>query len=251
MAHRPSPSTTRPQHGFVIDVSRCIDCRACLVACRAENAVPLGHTRIWVRDLSLRGTFPDLSRTFVPTNCMHCDEPPCVDVCTSGATYKDLATGLVLVDQAACIGCGLCVEACPYDARYLDPQRGVVDKCNGCVARLERGEQPACVTTCLGEARHFGDLNDPDSEVSKMLAASAGHQRLVTDETNPGPNVYYIHGEVQQSGLLPRLPRYTAAETVWRTAAVPAVLAAVALAFLGQAVAFTRQLVSGEKEYEE
>jgi len=238
-------------YGFVIDVSRCIDCRACLVACRAENQVPLGHSRIWVRDSGLQGSFPDLSRTFIPTNCMHCDEPPCVEVCTSGATYKDPATGLVLVDQEACIGCGLCVEACPYEARYLDPQRGVVDKCNACPARLERGDTPACVATCLGGARLFGDLNDPESDVSKALAKSGGSQRLVTAETDPGPNIFYINGDLQQAGLAPRLPRYTASESVWRKAAVPFVLAAITLSFLGQAAAFTRQLLAGEKEFDE
>lgn len=241
----------RTRYGFVIDVARCIDCRACLVACRAENGVPLGHTRIWVRDLGLRGTYPDLSRSFVPTNCMHCDEPPCVEVCTSGATYKDPETGLVLVDQEACIGCGLCVEACPYDARYLDPQRGVVDKCNGCLARLERSDEPACVATCLGGARQFGDLNDPASQACITLAKAGTSERLVTVETDPGPNVYYVNGEVQQASLLPRAPRYTAAETFWRKAAVPAVLAALVLSFLGQAAAFTRQLLTGEKEFEE
>jgi tetrathionate reductase subunit B len=241
----------KTHYGFVIDVARCIDCRACLVACRAENLVPLGHTRIWVHDLGVQGTFPELSREFVPTNCMHCDEPPCIEVCPSGATFKDMNTGLVLVDQEACIGCGLCVEACPYDARYLDPRRGVVDKCNACRARLERGEQPACVTTCLGGARLFGDLNDPATEVSLALAKSGGSQRLVTDETDPGPNIYYLNGNVQQAGLLPRAPRYTAAETFWRKAAVPAVLAALAASFLGQATAFTRQLLAGEKEFDE
>jgi len=242
---------SRPRYGFVIDVARCIDCRACLVACRAENQVPLGNTRIWVRDLGLQGAFPDLSQTYVPTNCMHCDEPPCVEVCTSGATYKDPETGLVLVDQEACIGCGLCVEACPYDARYLDPQRGVVDKCNGCLARLERGEQPACVATCLGGARLFGDLNDPESDVAKTLGKAGRAQQLVTAETNPGPNIHYLNGDVQQTGLLPRAPRYASAETFWRKAAVPAVLAALALSFLGQAAAFTRQLLTGEKEFDE
>jgi hypothetical protein len=157
----------------------------------------------------------------------------------------------VLVDQEACIGCGLCVEACPYDARYLDLERGVVDKCNGCQARLERGEQPACVATCLGGARLFGDLNDPASEVARTLARAGASQRLVTLETDPGPNIHYIHGEVQQGGLLPRAPRYMAAETIWRKAAVPAVLAALALSFLGQAAAFTRQLLTGEKEFDE
>jgi tetrathionate reductase subunit B len=239
------------RYGFVIDVSRCIDCRACLVACRAENNVALPDTRIWVKDMGVQGAFPDLARMFVPYNCMHCDEPPCIEVCTSGATYKDRDNGLVLVDQEACIGCGLCVEACPYDARHLDKTRGVVDKCNGCVQRVEVGQQPACVATCLGGARMFGDLNDPDSVVSKALAEAQVVQRVVDDQVNPGPNIYYIHGKVQQAGLAPEAPEYTSAETFFRKVAIPAVIAGASLAFLGQAAAFTKQLVEGEEEFDE
>ena len=149
-------------YAFVIDVARCIDCRACLVACSVENNVPMDHTRIWVYDQGIQGNWPDLSREFVPYNCMHCDHPPCTEVCVSGATYKDANSGLVLVDQDACIGCGYCVEACPYGARYIDQKRGVVDKCNACVQRLQVGLQPACVATCVGKSRLFGDLNDPN-----------------------------------------------------------------------------------------
>ena len=98
----------KKRYGFVIDISRCIDCRACLVACSAENNVGMKYTRIWVRDTGVKGEFPKLQRTFVPYNCMHCENPPCTQVCVSGATYKDKDTGLVLVDQEACIGCGYC-----------------------------------------------------------------------------------------------------------------------------------------------
>jgi len=241
----------KKRYGFVIDVSRCIDCRACLVACRVENEVPLPHTRIWVKDQGLQGTFPDLARSFVPYNCMHCEHPPCVEVCTSGATYKDPDNGLVLVDQDACIGCGLCVEACPYDARYLDPARGVVDKCTGCVQRVERGDEPACVATCLGGARIFGDFNDPESGVSKVLAGATKVRQLVTDEVDHDPSIFYINGDVMRAELLPRLPRYTTSESLWRNVAVPAVVAGITLSFLGQAVAFTKQLIEGEQEFEE
>jgi len=157
---------SKKRYGFVIDVSRCIDCRACQVACSVENSVPMDQTRIWVQDLGVKGEFPNLERTFVPYNCMHCEHPPCTEVCVSGATYKDQNTGLVLVDQQACIGCGFCVDACPYNARYLDKRRGVVDKCNACLPRVERGQQPACVATCVGGSRMFGDLNDTQSDAS-------------------------------------------------------------------------------------
>jgi tetrathionate reductase subunit B len=249
---------SKKRYGFVIDVGRCIDCRACLVACSVENNVPMNHTRIWVKDLGVQGAFPDLQRSFVPYNCMHCDNPPCIEVCVSGATYKQADTGLVLVDQEACIGCGYCVEACPYDARYLDEKRGVVDKCTGCVQRVETGQQPACVTTCLGGARMFGDLNDPNSEVSIALKNATSVQRLDYEENghDTDPNIYYINagalqGGVLESSLLPRDPRYTLAEEGWKKVLVPAIFAGIGASFLVQATYFTKQLVEGEKEFEE
>jgi tetrathionate reductase subunit B len=242
---------TKKRYAFVIDVSRCIDCRACLVACRVENSVPAGHTRNWVKDLGVQGQYPALSQTFVPYNCMHCAEPPCVAVCPSGATYKDTDTSLVQIDQAACIGCALCMPACPYSARYLDEQRGVVDKCNGCIQRVEQGELPACVQTCVGDARLFGDLNDPASPVSVALQQARSVQTLVTDAVDTQPNVYYINGDVRVPALLPRAPGYTTAEGFWRTVVVPAVVAGVGLAFVGQAGAFAKQLLDGENEFED
>ena len=250
---------TIKKYGFVIDVSRCIDCRACLVACSVENNVPMDHTRIWVHDLGVQGEFPNLTQTFVPYNCMHCDEPPCIEVCASGATYKDETNGLVLVDQEACIGCGYCVEACPYSARYLDPKRGVVDKCNGCIQRVQAGDQPACVATCVGGSRMFGDLNDPVSEVSIALQNARSVVRLdyEKDGVDTDPNIYYINAEgvdnplVLQSGILPHAPGYTVSESAWDKLLKPLMFAAVGGAFLVQAIFFTKQLVDGEKEFEE
>ena len=248
----------KKRYGFVIDVSRCIDCRACLVACSVENNVPMNHTRIWVHDLGVKGEYPALQRTFVPYNCMHCENPPCTDVCVSGATYKDPYNGLVLVDQEACIGCGFCVDACPYDARYLDEKRGVVDKCNGCIQRVEAGDQPACVATCVGAARMFGDLNDPDSEVSVALKNARTIQRLDYEKGNldTDPNVYYINSEameriVLESSVLPRDPRYSLAEAGWKKVLVPAIFTGIGASFLVQATYFTKQLVEGEKEFED
>lgn len=248
----------KKRYGFVIDISRCIDCRACLVACSVENQVPMNHTRIWVHDLGVKGQYPELQRTFVPYNCMHCENPPCTEVCVSGATYKDPDTGLVLVDQEACIGCGFCVEACPFQARYLDEKRGVVDKCNGCLQRVEVGQQPACVATCVGGSRMFGDLNDPDSEVSQALKKARTVQRLDYEEGehDTDPNIYYIHSEPMpsielQSGFLPVDPRYSVALEGWKKVLVPAIFAGVGASFLVQATYFTKQLVEGEKEFEE
>jgi tetrathionate reductase subunit B len=243
----------KKRYGFVIDISRCIDCRACLVACSVENQVPMNHTRIWVHDLGLQGTFPNLERVFAPYNCMHCENPPCTEVCVSGATYKDSDNGLVLVDQEACIGCGYCVVACPYNARYLDEARGVVDKCNACIQRLEVGLQPACVTTCVGGSRLFGDFNDPNSQVSIALKNARSIQKLdyEKDGHDTDPNVFYINGDVLESSILPVDPRYTLSEQGWKNVLVPAIFTGIGAAFLVQATYFTKQLLEGEKEFEE
>jgi tetrathionate reductase subunit B len=270
----------KPHYAFVIDVARCIDCRACLVACSVENHVPMSNTRIWVQDLGIRGEYPALQRAFVPYNCMHCDHPPCTEVCVSGATYKDPNNGLVLVDQEACIGCGFCVDACPYQVRYLDKERGVVDKCNACAQRLERGISPACVSTCVGKSRLFGDLNDPNSEAAQALKNARSILRLdyEKDGQDTDPNIYYINMPesmiietegasaevlaiemppdgrqplVSQAGMLPQDPQYSLAETGWKKVAVPLIGAAIAGSFLVQAVFFTKQLIEGEKEFED
>jgi len=258
----------KPHYAFVIDVSRCIDCRACLVACSVENQVPMNHTRIWVQDLGVQGFYPELKRTFIPYNCMHCENPPCTEVCVSGATYKNDQSGLVLVDQKACIGCGFCVDACTYNVRYLDEKRGVVDKCNACEQRLEVGLQPACVATCLGKSRMFGDLNDPASEVSLALRNAKSIVRLDYEKgkLDTDPNIYYINannfemlelsGEgrkplVSLSGILPRDPKYNIAETGWKRVLVPVIAAGIGASFAVQAIYFTKQLLDGEKEFEE
>jgi Fe-S-cluster-containing dehydrogenase component len=171
----------------------------------------------------------------------------------SGATYKDQDNGLVLVDQDACIGCGFCVDACPYDARYLDEARGVVDKCTGCIQRVEVGQKPACVATCVGEARMFGDLNDPNSEVSIALNKAKTIQRLDYENGryDTDPNIYYINGDVLQSSILPRDPRYNIEESGWKNVLVPAIFTGIGVSFLVQATYFTKQLVEGEKGFED
>lgn len=177
-----------PRWVFVMEPKRCIDCEACMVSCSQENSVPIGHHRNWI-DKSSKGTYPNLSLFFAPENCHHCTNPPCERVCPTGATYRR-EDGLVLIDYDVCIGCRYCMMACPYDARYFDEERGVVDKCTFCVHRLDAGQPPACVETCVGNARHFGDLNDPESEVSKLLAT---HQyTTMYPDAGTGPNIYYL-----------------------------------------------------------
>ena len=236
---------TKKKYGFVIDVQRCIGCHACTIACKEQWKVPVGHSRNWVKDMGIRGTFPDLSQTFVTGQCMHCDHPPCVDACPSGATYKR-DDGLVVIDDTTCIGCGYCIPACPYDARFFDEGKGVADKCNGCFERVAAGELPACTATCVGGARMFGDFNDPNSQVSLKIRNQTA-VRLVTNETDPGPNVYYLGlPDALTAEVAPRLSELPAAGTVWQKVVLPFVGLAVGVTVIGQAVAFGVQLLKGE-----
>jgi len=169
------------RYGFVMLTARCIDCKACTVACRAENEVPIPNSRNWVHSGGIEGVFPDLHQTFQPGNCMHCDNPPCVRVCPTGASYKR-EDGIVEINQEKCVGCQYCI--------HLNEETGVVDKCTFCLHRLEKGLDPACVATCLGKARVWGDLNDPESAVSRLLAAFPHYQ--IAPEAGTGPSIYYI-----------------------------------------------------------
>jgi tetrathionate reductase subunit B len=174
---------------MVINAKLCVDCKACVVACTAENGVPVGKHRNWVES-ELKGTYPELSMRFEPGQCMHCDDPPCVRVCPTDASYITGMGGIVAVDPDKCIGCRYCMQACPYDARYFDEDRGVVDKCTFCYHRLAEGLEPACVETCPTRARVFGDLDDPDSEVSRLLRTRTTERKR--PEAGTGPNLYYI-----------------------------------------------------------
>lgn len=162
--------------------------------------------------------------------------------------------GIVRVDTDLCIGCGFCVEACPYEARYINPEVRKVDKCDFCRPRIERGAAPACVTTCTGHAKYFGDLEDHDSDVYRMVFME-GARRMETRQIAVGPNVYYL-GRPEQIDLVlssfpPRPPRLLAAGEAWRKLARPLVFAAVGATFLGQAVAFFTQLHKGEGDFDE
>lgn len=177
------------RYGMVIDLRKCVGCEACTVACKSENGVPLGHFRTWVQEVE-KGTFPNVSRMFVPRLCNHCEDPACVSVCPTGASYKRSEDGIVLVEQDDCIGCKYCMVSCPYGVRYLDESKGVVDKCTWCVHRVEEGLVPSCVNTCIAGARIFGDLNDPESAISKFIATHPVQQ--LKPESGLGPNVYYV-----------------------------------------------------------
>lgn len=182
----------KKQYGMVIDVRRCIGCHSCTVACKSEFDVAFGVNRSWVEYVE-KGVYPNVGRSFLPRLCNHCSEPPCVYVCPTEATYKRKLDGVVVIDQGVCIGCKYCIQACPYDARHIDPFTGWADKCDFCIHRVSKGVEPSCVNTCVGGARIFGDFNDPYSEVSKLIAEN--RVTVLREEMGTFPNVYYIDAD--------------------------------------------------------
>ena len=156
--------TSSKRWAMVIDVSKCYGCYACLAACAAENNVPIGVFRTWIE----RYVRTEGGVVFVPKMCNHCEEPSCVEVCPVNATFK-APNGEVLIDDNICIGCGACIQNCPYGARFFNPIKGVADKCTLCNHRIYDGKLPACVEACPTGARVFGDINDPGSEISKLI----------------------------------------------------------------------------------
>ncbi|HSN92722.1 MAG TPA: 4Fe-4S dicluster domain-containing protein [Anaeromyxobacteraceae bacterium] len=222
----------RRRWAMLLDLRKCVGCHACSVACASENKLPPGlwYRPVFEHE---RGKYPKVSRTFLPRPCMQCDEPPCVGACPvkgrDGATWKETrgaATGLVVIDYAKCIGCGQCVPACPYGARTLDDgsnhsdgtpavqpyeaaaafeygrrrQRkgaaqpvGNARKCHFCVHRLQEGQLPQCISTCIGRAGCFGDESDPESLIARVKKASKVQILLARKGT--APRVYYVANE--------------------------------------------------------
>jgi tetrathionate reductase subunit B len=241
------------RYAMVTDLAKCVGCQACTVACNSEWEVPAGFARTHVRMTPVAGAFPDLIATFHVAQCNHCDHPPCVEPCPTGATYQS-ANGIVHVDPNVCIGCGYCVEACPYEARYINPATNKVDKCDFCAARVERGQQPVCVTTCTAHAKFFGDLEDRSSEVFHLVY-DGGARRMETREVAVGPNVYYRgkpdHLDLALASFPPRKPRMLTAGKAWANIFRPLVLLGVGMTFAGQAIAFFTQLRKGEKDIDD
>ena len=208
---------------MVLDLRRCIGCSACTIGCKAENVLPPGVVYRPVMDEEI-GTYPKVTRRFIPRPCMQCDNPPCVPVCPVKATYKR-EDGIVEVDYEKCIGCRYCITACPYNARTADfgieytegtpevqkyelrpafeygkkwPRKhgkspiGNARKCHFCIHRIEKGLLPACVTTCIGGATYFGDSNDEKSLIADLI--SRPNITTLKSELGTKPKVYYIWG---------------------------------------------------------
>jgi tetrathionate reductase subunit B len=178
----------KKRYAIAIDAKKCVDCKACVVACRAENDVPVDYSRPWINE-DHRGEWPRLMIAFEPEQCHHCEDPACVRVCPTGASYQR-PDGIVAIDQADCVGCRYCVIACPYEARFFREDRGVVEKCDLCAARVDRGEPPACVETCPSKVRVFGDINDPKGKLTELLATR--QYKLKKPEAGTGPHLYYL-----------------------------------------------------------
>ncbi|MCR2036209.1 4Fe-4S dicluster domain-containing protein [Adlercreutzia mucosicola] len=205
------------KYGMAVDTKRCTGCNMCSMACRVDHNLPTevlysrAHTEGGEHFRQAGGTYPDqVTMKFYTLACQHCDDPACVEICPTGASQKREEDGLVLVDGEACIGCESCIAACPYEGvRTLVPQSptypldfalgdaaaaehlpNTVEKCTFCAERLDRGEKPLCIDICPAYARTFGDLDDPESEISKVLAARE-HEQLLADQ-GTGPNVYFL-----------------------------------------------------------
>ena len=205
-----SDTSSAVKWGLAIDLKRCTGCQSCTLACKVENGTPPGI--FWTRVLEKEeGIFPLAYNVFMPVRCNHCGNPPCVPVCPTGASHKRKKDNLVLIDQELCIGCGSCVLACPYDVRFLPMsahgyygeqktpyeekayqkwEKGTAQKCTMCVHRVDKGLKPACVETCPTKALVFGDLNDSNSEIARLV-----HERphfRPNPELGTDPCVFYL-----------------------------------------------------------
>jgi len=200
-------------YAFLIDNRKCIGCHACSTACKAENQVPLGVHRTWVKDVE-KGVFPQTRRYFQVTRCNHCARPPCVPICPTAAMYRR-DDGIVEFDSNLCIGCKACLQACPYDAIHIDPDSGTAAKCHFCAHRVDVGLEPACVIVCPVHAIVAEDMDDPRSELSRLLATQSVTVRK--PEQGTAPKLFYV--EAEESAISPGFAAQQSAQ-LWSQAPV-------------------------------
>ncbi|MBR17466.1 MAG: 4Fe-4S ferredoxin [Euryarchaeota archaeon] len=190
-------------YGFVIDNRTCIGCHACTVACKSEHDVPLGVNRTHVKYIE-KGIFPNSTREFSVHRCNHCEDAPCTTICPTTALFNR-SDGIVDFDDERCIGCKSCMQACPYDALYIDPDKGTAAKCNYCAHRVENSFEPACVIVCPTESIVSGDLDDPTSKISQIVASE--NTTVRKPESGAKPNVFYV--ETSEEMLRPEATEVT------------------------------------------
>lgn len=185
-------------YGMFIDLERCIGCQACAVACKIENDPPLGKSFMNVKTVggahcdTPAGVYPNISMRWEPMLCMHCKDAPCLSVCPTGALYRR-PDGIVVLNEDECLGqgCRRCTFVCPYGVIEFNEAQNVMQKCNFCTQRVDVGKQTACAEACVYEAIFFGDLNDPDSDVSRAIERVGGQTRVMLPERGTDPVVYY------------------------------------------------------------
>jgi Fe-S-cluster-containing dehydrogenase component/formate-dependent nitrite reductase membrane component NrfD len=188
------------RYGFLIDQHRCIGCHACTVACKEEHNIAVGVNRTWVKYIE-KGHYPDTRRHFAVLRCNHCDDAPCIEICPTVALFRR-RDGIVDFDNERCIGCKSCMQACPYDALYIDPDRSTAAKCNFDASRVEMGYKPACEVVCPTQAILSGDLDDPNSTISKRIAMEKVSVRK--PEKGTKPKLFYagIDGDLLSPAMM-------------------------------------------------
>ena len=178
-------------YGFVIDNRKCIGCHACTVACKAEHDDPIGVNKTWVKYIE-KGEFPNTNRNFSVMRCNHCNDSPCTDVCPVTALWER-EDGIVDFDSERCIGCKACMQGCPYDALYIDPETSTAAKCNYCSHRVDAGREPACVVVCPEDAIISGDMENPDTEIAETVSRQEVQARK--PEKGTEPKLFYVDGD--------------------------------------------------------
>lgn len=181
----------KKRYAHVIDLDKCVGCKGCVISCKNVHELPPGTQYSWVHQEGPTGVYPKIQMYYLPRLCMQCSNPECVEVCPTKASYID-DNGVIRIDEDLCIGCEYCVWACPYEARTLHSQKHIVQKCDMCSQLTAQGKLPNCTANCFTKARFFGDLNDPNSDVSMLLAKYPERVFRVGEELESEPNVYYL-----------------------------------------------------------